>query len=159
MKFLSAAAVALCLSAGATAALAHGVGVRVSSDKPVALEFYYSTGETMSYAETQVFSPADPKTPYQEGSTDDMGHFAFVPNADGDWKVVVSQEGHRAEGHVNVKMSELNSGTASAAPAPQVSGSSMPSGAELARNAVLGVSLLFNIGVAVVLIRRRRKAA
>lgn len=150
------AVVALGVFSLATAAFAHGTGVRTSPDRPLAMEFYYSTDEPMAYAEAKVYSPADAKFAYQEGMTDDNGRFAFVPNVDGEWRVVVLQEGHRAEAKVNVVMAELNSNDGSAPAGPAVTGSSMPQGMELAKNALLGVSLLFNIGCAIMVVRRRR---
>lgn len=134
-------------------AMAHGVGFRNSPERPVALEFYYSTGEPMAYQSTEVFSPDDEKHSFIDGRTDENGRFSFVPNANGLWKVIVSDdEGHRANGQVEINLEALNSETGGT---PTVTGSSAPEGFELAKNALFGVSLLFNLGVAVLLWKRR----
>jgi nickel transport protein len=122
-------------------AFAHGTGYRQSEEKPLSLEFYYSTGETMSYLETKVFSPKDDHFAFQSGRTDEAGRFAFTPNAPGLWRVVVrDEEGHLAEAKINV--------TGGASPnvnVAAVSKPAVPEGTDLAVKAGLGVSLLFNI--------------
>ena len=141
---------------------AHGVGYQASTLKPVSLEFFYSTGDLMSYLEAQVFSPADEKIAYQSGRTDEAGRFAFTPNVPGKWRVVVKDdEGHRAEAEVDVTQEFLDGGSASepgSAPAVEAK-KAMPEGLELYIRAGLGVSLLFNIAAFVLLLKRQRKAA
>jgi nickel transport protein len=125
----------------ASAASAHGVGYRYPAARPVALEFYYSTGESMAYEETKVYSPADEKNSFQTGRTDEFGRFAFVPAVSGDWKIVVrDMEGHRAEASVAVTDEFLAGGNTDAPPAPSV-----PRGGDLAVRALLGVSVIINI--------------
>jgi nickel transport protein len=129
-------------------ALSHGVGYRQSGKKTVALEFYYSTGETMAYQEARVYSPQDEKNPFQSGRTDESGICSFVPNVEGEWRVAVWDiEGHRVEAVVPVTPEFLNDGDGEAISVP--SQSSLPQGAELFIRAALGVSFLFNIAALV----------
>ena len=156
-KFCGALALAAGLVLAAFPASAHGVGSRRAQSGAIGLEFYYSTGEEMSYTPVQVFSPADSEHAYQEGYTDEEGVFAFVPNVDGAWQGICEADGgHRAVAKVDVNLAALNTQTGGAA--PEVSGSRVIEGRELAVNALLGVSLLFNISAAVLLWRRRKKA-
>ena len=140
------------------AALAHGVGYREARGlSPLALEFFYSTGEPMSYREAKVFSPADEKFANQTGRTDAAGRFAFVPDVPGTWRVVVrDEEGHQATAELDVTEALLNGGgvKSEAAPAPAAASSNPPEGLELLIRAALGVSLLFNLTVFTLLRRR-----
>ncbi len=125
---------------------AHGTGYRQSSLNAVALEFTYSTGEAMSYREAKVFSPLDDKFAYQTGRTDEEGRFSFVPDAKGEWRVIVrDEEGHQCEAKINVNNVDDDVHAAS----------ENLQGMELTVRAVLGVSLMFNIAL---LIRRRQNA-
>jgi nickel transport protein len=131
-------------------AYAHGAGYRRSDKKSLSLEFFYSTGETMSYLETKVFSPRDEKFAFQSGRTDEDGRFAFTPNAPGLWRLLVRDgEGHLAEAEVDVTP-EFLAGEETAV----VSESNAPGGTGLAFSAVLGVSLIFNAAAFVSLWRR-----
>ena len=124
---------------------AHGVGYREISLKSIPLEFFYSTGEKMSYREAIVFSPNDAKFAVQSGRTDENGRFAFIPDVSGEWRVIVQdEEGHRCEAKINISqeffttenkiMNEQNNS---------------PKGFELFIRALLGVSLIFNIVISV----------
>ena len=142
-------------------ALAHGVGYREAAFPSVALEFFYSTGEPMSYREAKVFSPADEKFANQTGRTDAVGRFAFVPDVPGLWRVVVrDEEGHQAEAELDVTEALLKGGSSvksEATSIPPADSNNPPEGFELLLRAVLGVSLLFNLS-AFVLLRRRGHA-
>jgi nickel transport protein len=137
-------------------ALAHGTGYRQSDKESISLEFYYSTGETMSYLDTKVFSPKDEKFAFQSGRTDEDGRFAFTPNTSGRWLVVVKdEEGHLAEAKIDVTEDFLDaSGKVDAI----VEKTAMPEGMDLAVRSALGVSLLFNIAALTSLVRRRKPA-
>lgn len=150
----------IALSAAAVRAEAHGVGYTESSLKPVSLEFFYSTGDLMSYLEAKVFSPSDEKIAYQSGRTDEEGRFAFTPNKPGEWRiVVVDDEGHRAEAAVDVTEEFLKAEAPIGGAAPVVAEKkAAPEGLELYLRAGLGVSLLFNIAAFVLLARRGRAA-
>ena len=131
MRFLIALTLVLVTSASV---FAHGTGYRSSSLKPVALEFVYSTGETMSYREAKVFSPKDGKFAYQSGRTDENGRFSFVPDVSGKWRVIVrDEEGHQCTAELDVTVNE---------------GVSVPqSHTDLVTRAILGVSIIFNIAM------------
>ena len=127
---------------------AHGVGYRESELQAIPLEFFYSTGEKMSYCEASVFSPNDSKFAAQTGRTDEAGRFAFIPDVSGDWRVVVSDgQGHRCEAVIMVAPS---ASLRSAPPLTQErQGKTVP--------ALLGVSIIFNI--ALVIVNRRQAHA
>jgi nickel transport protein len=154
-----AMAVGLILAIGpisASVALAHGTGYRQSEKRPISLEFYYSTGETMSYLEAKVFSPGDEKFAFQSGRTDEDGRFAFTPNAAGRWRVVVRDgEGHLAEAAVDVTDFSSAADDGSFAVTPKAA---VPEGVELVVRAALGVSLLFNVAALWSLMRRGKTA-
>jgi nickel transport protein len=84
-----AATLALALLAPAAAA-AHEVTHEVVYGKAVAVRARYAGAEPLAYAEYQVFSPADPKIPWQKGRTDRDGWLAFVPAQPGTWRVQVA---------------------------------------------------------------------
>ena len=141
-------------------ALAHGVGYRSSAFPPVALEFFYSTGEAMSYREARVFSPADDRFANQTGRTDAGGRFAFVPDVAGLWRVIVKdEEGHQATAEINVTEAELGGTQTQNRTEPAAGSDNPPEGMELVIRALLGVSLLFNVTAFVSLTRRRKGEA
>ncbi|MDR1377668.1 MAG: DUF2914 domain-containing protein [Synergistaceae bacterium] len=146
-------------------AFAHGTGYRQSEKKPISLEFYYSTGETMSYLEAKVFSPLDEKFAFQSGRTDEAGRFAFTPNAPGQWRVVVrDEEGHLVEAKVNAgaeagakteaEQEATDGDTRYDEPLEVVAKTAAPEGIDLVIKAGLGVSLLFNVAAFLSWIRR-----
>ena len=132
----------LFLPAGASA---HGTGYKIETDRPTAVVlFQYSSGEPMAYAETLVYSPEDEKVEYQNGRTDKTGRFAFSPGVGGLWKVVVSDgRGHRAAARVEIESSEQ------VVPPPQGKKNSEidSGGCSVTIKALLGVSLIFNLGL------------
>ena len=116
---------------------AHGVGYRHSELKSIPLEFFYSTGEKMSYREARVFSPKDSKFAAQTGRTDEQGRFAFIPDVSGEWRVIVrDEEGHQCEARVSI--SETLSASVS---------DDSKSVNDVWLRAILGVSILFNIAM------------
>jgi nickel transport protein len=130
--------------------------------RAVVLEFYYSTGETMAYQEARVFSPGSPrddKNAFQSGRADEFGRCSFVPDAPGEWRVVLTDhEGHRAEAVVDISDEFFNGGgqdAAGTASGVVTSGQSLPQGRELFMRALLGVSVIFNIAALVWLARGR----
>ena len=147
-------AVAVGLGLFSGMASAHGVGYQESDLRPVALDFFYSTGELMSYLKAEVFSPSDEKIAYQSGRTDAGGRFAFVPDKPGKWRVVVNDDdGHRAEAEIDVTQGFMSGGAAGGIVQEK---KAAPEGLDLYLRAGLGVSLLFNIAAFVLLFRRRR---
>lgn len=150
MRARGIAAIVACV-AMAGRAQAHGVGHRRSSLPPVALELAYSTGEPMSYAEARVFSPSDGDHPHQSGRTDAAGRVAFVPDAAGTWRVVVSDgQGHQATATIDVGEGDVGRSI-------DVHNHDRAGGGLVVR-AALGASLLLNVAAVVTLVRRRRGA-
>lgn len=140
-------------------AFAHGVGYKQADLRPLSLEFFYSTGEAMSYLEAKVYSPKDAEFAYQSGRTDEDGRFAFTPNVAGEWRVVVKDdEGHLAEAKIAVEQAFLDDASAGGEGGTSsmvVGKTAAPEGAELFVKGALGVSLLFNVAAFVSLARRR----
>lgn len=165
LKFRALPRLALLLSFAGLAGLgligvppagAHGVGYRESERRAVSLEFFYSTGESMSYLEAMVYAPKDAGFEYQSGRTDEDGRFAFTPNAAGEWRVVVKDdEGHRAEARVDVTQAYLEGGEGGSS-AGVAQKAAAPRGMDLYVKAGLGVSLLFNAAAFLSLARRRK---
>ena len=125
--------------------LAHGVGYKHSELKAVPLEFFYSTGEKMSYCEARVFSPHDEKFAAQTGRTDEQGRFAFIPDAAGEWRVIVrDNEGHQCTAEIVISDEWL---VVSESVNPSQEESSLPQGMELFIRALLGVSIIFNVAM------------
>ena len=138
-KFFIALAVIL-FAAGEL--FAHGTGFRTSELKSVSLEFFYSTGEKMSYREAKVFSPKDSKFAIQSGRTDENGRFAFTPDSVGEWRVIVrDEEGHQCEAVISITEEQLSGRQDNAVNVH----SDTPEGLNLYIRALLGVSLIFNL--------------
>ncbi len=79
----------------ATPAWAHETLHEVVRGKAVAVRATYADGEALAYVPYEVFSPADPKIPWQKGRTDRGGWLAFVPDVPGPWRVrVIDDTGH-----------------------------------------------------------------
>ena len=131
---------------------AHGTGYRQINLKAIPLEFFYSTGEKMSYREVKVFSPKDSKFPIQTGRTDEEGRFAFIPDVSGDWKVIVrDEEGHQCEAKINLTSLSSDDDIS------PYRGHNVARGS-MVKEAILGVSLIFNMAVFVILFRRKINA-
>ena len=149
MKIIFAFLILLCINQNP--GFAHGVGYREISLKAVPLEFFYSTGEKMSYCEAKIFSPTDSKFAAQSGRTDEKGRFAFIPDAPGEWRAIVrDNEGHQCEAKINITEEFLKSEN-KIANIEQNHENDSPEGFELFIRAMLGVSLIFNLAL---LIRR-----
>lgn len=84
-----------CLSA-THPALAHGVSVEYRQTAAIEIRAAFDGGEPMADAQVTVYAPDDPTAPWLQGSTDEMGHFAFVPDRSlsGNWDVRVRKSGH-----------------------------------------------------------------
>lgn len=125
-----------------TDAIAHGLGHRLlDSRRAVAFETRYSSGEAVAYGEVLIKAPGGGEVEYQNGRTDAKGRFAFIPDRDGSWDVVVNAGmGHRHAFAVDVANEK--------AVTQEVKPSRVLPG-------LLGVSLLANIALAVAAFRRR----
>lgn len=124
-------------------ARAHGTGYRTRSEgTAVSLEFYYSGGDPMAFAEVRVFGPGDTDVEFQNGRTDRSGGFSFHPDRSGEWRVEVHDgRGHAV--HAAVRVNE--GGTPSLI---ENSSSRAPVSSEW-RDAVLGLSLIANLVLAI----------
>ncbi|GBC61402.1 hypothetical protein DENIS_2362 [Desulfonema ishimotonii] len=133
---------------------AHGVGYRVleSTDRAVVVECYYSDGKPMSYAETLVFGPKDSDIEYQNGRTDRHGRFAFFPDINGTWRIETGDGmGHKVEGTAEVRAAE-----AGKKEAVSVAKGGTAEKPPVTLGAFLGVSLIFNLCCAILLMRRKQ---
>lgn len=74
---------------------AHDMIHDIKEGNAIVIRAGYDTGEPMSYSEVLIYSPRDGKIEFQNGRTDKNGSFAFLPDAPGEWRIVVSgEEGH-----------------------------------------------------------------
>ena len=69
---------------------AHGVNYTLDKTECMIISVKYDDGEPMRYGEVKIFAPDDQKIEYQNGRTDKLGQFAFLPSQGGEWKVTVS---------------------------------------------------------------------
>ncbi len=133
-----------CLGSPADA-LAHGTAHKILQDTPsMALEFNYSDGMPMQYAEVLVFSPQDSSVEHQNGRTDKHGRFVFCPDARGTWLVKVNDGmGHLEQAAVEISAQAL-SGPAQdvGAPAPLAADDSAAASKTL--KIITGLSLILN---------------
>lgn len=137
----------------ASKSFAHGTGYRQAALKAIPLEFFYSTGEAMSYREARVFSPNDEKFAAQSGRTDEKGRFAFVPDVAGLWRVIVrDEEGHQCEAKIDITEDFLSGNENITLNNENIDN------AEIFMRAVSGVSIIFNIAMIVIIFRRKKHA-
>ncbi len=90
------------LAVGTPNALAHGVRHGVSEGATV-VSATYDDGSPMSFCDVSVFGPDSSEHPYQEGTSDRNGCFAFVPDTNGVWKITVDDGmGHILKARIDV---------------------------------------------------------
>lgn len=88
-------AVAALLALAAAPAMAHETLHEVQRGKAIAVKVYFVDGEVLAYAAYELYSPADPRIPWQKGRTDRSGWVAFVPDVPGKWRLkVIDDTGH-----------------------------------------------------------------
>jgi len=75
---------------------AHGVNTETSFHAGVAVvRSTYSPEQPLADALVTIYSPGDRINAWQTGRTDKTGHFAFLPDIDGEWIFFVDdQKGH-----------------------------------------------------------------
>ncbi len=74
---------------------AHSVQYTVNHQKAVVVKIFFADGTPFSYEKFEVYSPDNPKIPYQVGRTDKYGRIVFIPDKVGDWTVkAFSEDGH-----------------------------------------------------------------
>lgn len=77
-------------------ALGHGIELRGGQGPAAWVRGEYSGGEPMSFVKARVLRP-DGQT-HQVGNTDAQGRFAWLPDRDGRWRVVLDDgQGHHGE--------------------------------------------------------------
>lgn len=154
LKSLLCAVLLACVlwGTGAGPARAHAVrAVQLPEAGAVLIQFAYSSGEAPAYAAVEVYGPADRKLEFQNGRTDAKGRFAFVPDAQGLWRIVMADNtGHKLTHEVMVRRVGVEDGNAARAAASAGGSFSTP------LRALLGVSLLLNLGLGGLVLRRRR---
>ena len=151
-----AVSISLMLLLGVTPlAMAHGTDHRViTASKAVEVAFSYDDGEPMRYAEVLVFGPENGDIEYQNGRTDQNGHFAFCPNAPGLWRIEAGDGmGHMEKGQIEVREAEPDKN----APAQNVIDANQKSGSgSKTVKAVAGISLIGNLCMGLFLWKRRK---
>jgi nickel transport protein len=145
MRTLAQALVGLALL-GPGAAAAHEILHTVERGRAVAVKVFEDDGEPLAGARYEVYAPADPAVAYGKGVTDRSGYLAFVPDADGPWRVkVVEATGHGLDTTIEVTGS-----------APPVSRG--PGTAGFVLRPLVGLAALaLMFGALVVVARRRRR--
>ncbi|MBS3743378.1 MAG: hypothetical protein KGY48_03390 [Wenzhouxiangellaceae bacterium] len=131
---------------------AHGVDYRVERGNAVVVHFSSHHDGAMVGAGFRVFSP-DRQRIFVSGRTDTRGRAVFIPDAPGNWRLLMATEdGHGAEVEVVVDADQV---AARAAHDPDPSaGPAMKTGRLSATAA--GVGYLFGLGGLLALWRRRR---
>ncbi len=131
-------------------AISHGVEGSIAPGGWV-VTARYDGGEPMSHAKVTITSPTTDQT-FQNGRTDRNGRFAFYPDAQGVWQVVVDDEmGHRLRLSVNVEGDTLRAGP----PAPPAAAAEP---ANRLGKALFGVSLILFVGAGLLWQRTRKLA-
>jgi nickel transport protein len=119
----------------------------VERGRAVAVRVFFADGEPLAHCAYEVFSPADPKVPQQEGRTDGHGNVAFVPDAPGKWRVkVVDAGGHGLDAVVDVGDLAPVAGAAAGG----------TTGAALVLRPLAGAAAIAAVFGALVFLRRRR---
>jgi nickel transport protein len=153
------AATALLLAA--LPAPAHETLHEIRRGAAVAVRAYESDGDAVARARYEVYSPADPGTPWATGRTDGDGWLAFVPNAPGRWRVrVIEATGHGLDLEVEAAppARATEAGPAGQA-SPSAAEAAAPSGTALALRPLLGVGAIGLVFVALFLAWRRKDRA
>jgi nickel transport protein len=141
----------LILVAHIPAARAHEILHTIEHGKAIAVKAFFADGEVLAYTEYQVFSPTDPRIPYQKGRTDRSGYLAFVTDGPGAWRVKVTDAtGHGLDLAVEVGAPSTNSQTRQ--------GPDLASWA-FAIRPVLGVGIIAALFALLVLLYRRKRSA
>lgn len=148
-KWMAAAAAALLAGWFATPqASAHALLAKeLDAGDARVVEFVYSTGGTANYAEVKVYAPDNADVEFQNGRTDALGRFAFLPGKPGTWTVVVADGmGHKVSHPVAVAQSGER--------VEEVPATGLTASSKLFP-ALLGISLLMNFFLLLALFRRR----
>jgi nickel transport protein len=146
--FRLAAAAAVTLAAFTAAA--HETLHEVQRGRAIAVRAYFADGEVLAYTTYEVYSPADPRLPWQKGRTDRAGWLAFVPDTPGTWRVkVIDATGHGLDVGIDA---EANPG----AGIPQPPVGAMSTAAFVLRP-LLGLAVIATIFTALILAYRKKR--
>ena len=141
-----AALAAAALAAGPGTARAHEALHEVRAGSAIAVRAYFADGEPLAYRAYEVYSPADPKIPWQKGRTDRSGWLAFVPEVAGKWRVrVIDESGHGMD-------FEVDAAAAGGAPAGGAGGST----AAFVLRPLVGLAAIAAVFAALALAYRRK---
>ena len=90
------------LTYGAPDALAHG-SQYVAVNGAAAVKFLYDDQSPMAFSDVSVFAPEGDAEPFLTGTADVNGHFAFVPDRGGGWRIVADDGmGHLVSASIDV---------------------------------------------------------
>jgi nickel transport protein len=122
-----------------------------------AVEFSYSDGEPMAYAEVMVFSPENSEVEHQNGRTDRHGKFVFCTDMPGEWRISANDGmGHRCDSKVEVHRGSLTGQPDAPQDASEVA---HPVEGSKTLKIIAGLSLIWNFGFAAHFLRQRSHAA
>jgi nickel transport protein len=93
-----------------SAVQAHELRTEIVHRPPVILvTASYGGQEPLPYAPIDIFEPGASRVEFQNGRTDALGRFAFIPHRPGEWRIVVDDElGHHRETTVVIDPSFLD---------------------------------------------------
>ncbi|SHN54015.1 hypothetical protein [Desulfovibrio litoralis] len=144
--------------------LAHGIGyTRLTDQNVVSLEFNYSSSEPVSYASIKIYPPkgsglvpeqegtggaggGGQEIEFQNGRTDALGRFSFLPPVDGTWTVRLKDgQGHASEVVLEIKRMEENEKNVSAQVQETENNKNISPYKISFRIAIFGLSLFLNL--------------
>jgi len=138
--------IALSLLVATGSALAHGINAEITFEgRVVIVRSSFSPTQPLIDASVTIYSPADREKAWQTGRTDKSGHFAFMPDAEGEWTFVVDD----MKGHIKKTAIAVQPEIPEAEKITQekIDQSGEPSGTGLRNTGkiITGLSLLFGI--------------
>lgn len=124
-----------------TVVSAHGLGYRILKNETTeVVEFRYSNGSALPFAEVEVWSPDDVEIEFQNGRTDKNGRFSFFPDIPGIWRVTISDGmGHTANAQCEIALQAEDSTLSLVQPQKKDS--------NRITLTILGISLIFNLAL------------
>jgi nickel transport protein len=154
------AVVIAALSLAAGPAAAHETLHEVQRGTAVAVRTYESDGDPVAWTAYEVYSPAEPKTPWQSGRTDRAGWLAFVPDRPGRWRVrVIEATGHGLDIGVEVEARPAAPAPSPGSPAPAPTAAPDAPGAAFVLRPLLGLAVIGVIFTALYLAWRKKDGA
>lgn len=119
---------------------AHGVSGSIVEKTGFLVMVEYDDGEPMAYASMEIHNLKE-KLPFQSGWTDKNGRFMFLPDAPGEWQVVVSD----GMGHQVALNASVTENMVMSREMDQNDGISHGRSFSRYENALMGISVIFNI--------------